>query len=152
MAGQETAIGDALGLAVKKLRERPEGSRIIILLTDGDNNAGNLIPLQAAQLAKQYNIRIYTIGVGEQGGGFRRGLNERPLSEIAQLTGGIYFSAEDLSALKQVYDHIDQTLQKTEAESRIYMQRTPLYQWPLGIAMLALLGLPILRWYFGELA
>ncbi|HIE00321.1 MAG TPA: VWA domain-containing protein [Thiotrichaceae bacterium] len=147
MAGRETAIGEAIGLAVKKLRERPEGSRVLILLTDGDNNAGNLEPLRAAQLAKQYDIRIYTIGVGGQGNMFRRGLNEKPLKQIAKLTGGAYFPASDLSALANVYDHIDSTLQKTEAESRIYVQRTPLYQWPLGVAMLALLILQLLRIY-----
>ncbi|MDM8565743.1 VWA domain-containing protein [Candidatus Halobeggiatoa sp. HSG11] len=146
MAGRETAIGDAIGLAVKKLRQRPEGSRILILLTDGDNNAGTLDPLKAAQLAKQYDIRIYTIGVGSRGGGmFGRRLNEKPLKQIAKITDGSYFPATDLYALANVYGHIDKTLTKTEAESRTYIQRTPLYQWPLGIAMIALLMLQILR-------
>ncbi|MBE9562710.1 MAG: VWA domain-containing protein [Proteobacteria bacterium] len=143
MAGRDTAIGDAIGLAVKKLRERPEGSRILILLTDGDSNAGTLNPLKAAQLAKQYDIRIYTIGVGSKRGRFRQ--NEKPLKQIAKMTGGSYFPATNLSALANVYGHIDQTLAKTEAESRTYIQRTPLYQWPLGIAMLALLILQIFR-------
>ncbi len=145
MAGRETAVGDAIGLAVKKLRERPEGSRILILLTDGDNNAGTLEPLKAAQLAKQYGIRIYTIGVGSKGGMFQRRLNEKPLKQIAKMTNGSYFPATDFSALANVYEHIDKNLTKTEAESRVYIQRTPLYQWPLGIAMLALLMLQILR-------
>jgi Ca-activated chloride channel homolog len=147
MAGRETAIGDAIGLAVKKLRERPEGSRVLILLTDGDSNAGNLDPLRAAQLAKQYDIRIYSIGVGGQGNMFRRGLNEKPLKQMAQLTQGAYFPASNLNALANVYKHIDTRLQKTEAESRVYVQRTPLYQWPLGIAMLALLVLQLLQIY-----
>lgn len=146
MAGRgRTAVGDAIGLAVKKLRERPEGSRILILLTDGDNNAGTLDPLKAAQLAKQYDIRIYTIGVGSNRGLFRQRLNEKPLKQIAKMTGGVYFPATDLSALANVYKNIDQTLTKTEAESRIYIQRTPLYQWPLGVAMFALLMLQLLR-------
>ncbi|MDM8569173.1 VWA domain-containing protein [Thiotrichales bacterium HSG1] len=145
MAGHETAIGDAIGLAVKKLRERPESSRILILLTDGDNNAGTLEPFKAAQLAKQYNIRIYTIGVGSKGGMFRQKLNEKPLKQIAKITDGSYFPATDLHALVNVYEHINKTLTKTEAESRTYIQRIPLYQWPLGIAMLALLMLQIVR-------
>ncbi len=145
MAGRETAVGDAIGLAVKKLRDRPEGSRILILLTDGDNNAGTLDPLKAAQLAKQYDIRIYTIGVGSNRGMFRQRLNDKPLKQIARMTGGVYFPATDLSALANVYKNIDQTLTKTEAESRIYIQRTPLYQWPLGVAMFALLMLQLLR-------
>jgi len=144
MAGRDTAIGDALGLAVKKLRERPEGSRVIILLTDGDNNAGQLSPLRAAELAKQYKIQIYTIGVGSKDM-FRGGLNEKPLQDIAQLTEGSYFPATDLDALTRVYEHIDATLQKTEAESRVYIQRTPLYRWPLTIALLALLFIQLLR-------
>lgn len=140
MAGRETAIGDAIGLAVKKLRERPESSRILILLTDGDNNAGSLPPVQAAQLAKQYQIRIYTIGVGSTDLMARGGINEALLKQVADLTGGQYYLASDLTALTQVYAHIDKTLQKTEAESRVYLQRTPLYHWPLVVAMLALLG------------
>jgi len=67
MAGGATAIGDAIGLAVKNLRERPEGSRILILLTDGENNAGSIPPIEAAKLAKEYGIRIYTIGMGSTG-------------------------------------------------------------------------------------
>jgi Ca-activated chloride channel family protein len=150
MAGRETAIGEAIGLAVKKLRKRPEDSRVLILLTDGDNNAGVLDPLKAAQLAKQYNIRIYAIGVGSKGTLFQRGLNERPLKEIAKLTNGAYFPASNLRALANVYALIDKTLQKTEAESRIYVQRTPLYQWPLFVAMLTLLVLQLLRIYIKD--
>ncbi len=142
MAGRETAIGDAIGLAVKKLKDRPEGSRVLVLLTDGDNNAGSLKPLQAAKLAKQYDIRIYTIGVGSQR--LRRRFNEKPLQEIAKLTGGEYFPATDLGALANVYTHIDQTLTKTEAESRVYLQRTSLYHYPLAMAMIALLMLQLM--------
>ncbi|HEC84116.1 MAG TPA: VWA domain-containing protein [Thioploca sp.] len=152
MAGRDTAIGDAIGLAVKKLRERPEGSRVLILLTDGDNNAGALEPLQAAQLAQQSDLRTYPLGVGRRGTMFRRGLNARPLKEIAKLDRGAYFPASDLRALTNVYDHIDKTLPKTEAESRVYVQRTPLYQWPLGVAMLTLLILQLLRIYVRDVA
>ncbi|MDY6991677.1 MAG: VWA domain-containing protein [Pseudomonadota bacterium] len=150
MAGRETAIGDAIGLAVKKLRQRPKSSRVLILLTDGDNNAGILEPLKAAQLAKQYDIRIYTIGVGSQGMMVRYSLNEEVLKKIAQLTDGAYFPATDLKALGRVYAHIDNALQKTEAESRLYFQRTPLYRYPLVISLLALLLLQILRIYTDE--
>jgi len=141
MAGKETAIGDAIGLAVKKLRERPEESRVLILLTDGENNTGSLHPLKAAELAKEYHIRIYTIGVGS----LYKELNKKELKQIATSTGGNYFPATDLNALARVYAHIDDTLQKTEAESRIYLQRTPLYQYPLGFAMLVLLTLYLVR-------
>lgn len=139
MAGEKTAIGDAIGLAVKKLRDRPAESRVLILLTDGDNTAGSLQPLQAAELAKDYDIRIYTIGVGGRGDFFRRGVDERTLRQIAELTGGQYYAASNLSALANVYNDIDQTLEKTEAESRVYLQRTPLYHYPLVVALLVLL-------------
>jgi Ca-activated chloride channel family protein len=145
MAGQKTAIGDSIGLAVKKLRERPEDSRVLILLTDGENTAGNLSPIKAAEIAKQYNIRIYTIGVGQTSGMFGRGFDEKTLRQIAKMTDGAYFSATNLNALSQVYDTIDKNLQKTEADSRIYLQRTHLYRIPLTIGLLALLGLYILR-------
>jgi Ca-activated chloride channel family protein len=144
MAGKKTAIGDAIGLAVKKLRERPEDSRVLILLTDGENTAGKLSPLKAAEIAKQYHIRIYTIGVGQISGMFGRGFDEKTLRDIAKMTDGAYFSATNLNALSQVYSTIDKTLQKTEADSRIYLQRTPLYRIPLIIGLLALLGLYIL--------
>lgn len=145
MAGQKTAIGDSIGLAIKKLRERPENSRVLILLTDGENTAGKLSPLKAAELAKQYNIQIYTIGVGQVSGMFGRGFDEQTLRDIAKMTGGAYFSATNLNALSQVYDTIDKNLQKTEADSRIYLQRTHLYRIPLVMGLLALFGLYILR-------
>jgi len=142
MAGRDTAIGDAIGLGVKKLRTRPENSRILILLTDGANNAGSLDPIKAAELAKQYNIRVYTIGVGGGGRMFGRGFDARSLKQIAKMTDGHYFSADNLGALTEIYQHIDQNLLKTEAESKTYYQRTPLYYYPL---LLALLGLCVLR-------
>jgi len=134
---ERTAIGDAIGLAVKTLRERPSESRVLILLTDGDNNSGTLNPEQAAQLAAEYEIQIYTIGVGSS----QRGLDEALLQRIANMTDGQYFNATHLNALAEVYQRINNTLQKTEVETRVYLQRTPLYHVPLGVAMLALLGL-----------
>lgn len=153
MAGQKTAIGDAIGLAVKKLRERPEDSRVLILLTDGENTAGKLAPLKAAEIAKQYNIRIYTIGVGQKTAGMfgGSGFDEQTLRAIAKMTDGAYFSATNLNALSQVYDTIDNTLQKTEADSRIYLQRTHLYRIPLLIGLLSLFGLYVLRLKVSEI-
>jgi Ca-activated chloride channel family protein len=146
MAGQKTAIGDAIGLAVKKLRDRPENSRVLILLTDGENTAGKLDPLKAAELASQYHIQIYTIGIGSVDA-LGRGFDEAILKQIANLTHGQYFPATSLDALAQVYQHIDTTLKKTEAESRVYIQRTPLYDYPLLVALGALLFLQLLHIY-----
>ncbi len=148
MAGDGTAIGDAIGLSVKKLRERPEGSRVLILVTDGENTEGSLPPKLAAQLAAQEGIRIYTIGVGSKGlvPFFENGqltkvkmeIDEDLLTEIASLTGGAYFRATDTDALEKIYQRID-ALEKTQAESRTVMLPQPLYRWPLGLALLILL-------------
>jgi Ca-activated chloride channel family protein len=155
MAGDATAIGDVIGLAVKKLRDRPESSRVMILLTDGENTAGSLPPEQAALLAAQYKIRIYSIGVGSMGD--KEGkvpfpdetgrivqeemkIDEDLMRRVAALTGGAYFRATDTQALEEIYKNIN-TLEKTEAETRSVMIPEPLYRWPLGAALLVLLTL-----------
>jgi Ca-activated chloride channel family protein len=150
MAGDGTAIGDAIGLGVKKLRERPEGSRILILVTDGENTEGSLPPQLAAKLAAHEGIRIYTIGVGTKGlvPFYENGqmtlvkmeIDEELLTEVAKLTGGAYFRATDSDALDQIYQQID-ALEKTEAEARSVMIPRSLYRWPLGVALFALLVL-----------
>ncbi|MEN8176518.1 MAG: VWA domain-containing protein, partial [Pseudomonadota bacterium] len=146
MAGDATAIGDAIGLAVKKLRERPEGSRVLVLLTDGENTAGTLPPVEATRIARASGVRIYTIGVGSEGkvpfpdDGVLT-MVEMPIDEdllrgVADATGGAYFRATDTLALEEIYRRID-TLEKTEAETRSVMIPTPLYRWPLTVALLA---------------
>lgn len=158
MAGEGTAIGDAIGLAVRNLRERPEGSRVLILLTDGLDTASSLPPLEATRLAKQYGIRIYTIGIGNKGqvpyptdwGGVVMAevpLDEKLLKEIASTTGGEYFRATDQQALEEIYDRIN-SLEKTKANVRTYFIRNPLHVYPLGVAalLLLLIGLlPVIR-------
>jgi Ca-activated chloride channel family protein len=148
MAGDGTAIGDAIGLGVKKLRERPEGSRVLILVTDGENTEGSLPPQLAAKLAAHEGIRIYTIGVGSKGlvpfyedgrmTQVKMEIDEELLKEIASITGGEYFRATDTGALEQIYQRID-ALEKTQAESRTVMIPRPLYRWPLALALLVLL-------------
>ncbi len=153
-AGDTTAIGDAIGLAVLNLRDRPEKSRILILLTDGGDNASTIPPLAAAKLARQYGIRIYTIGVGTQGlvpipdenGQIvltQFDLDEKLLRQIATITGGSYFRAADTEALQKIYAQIDR-LEKTQAGARSYMISRPLYRYPLGGALAALLLLSLL--------
>lgn len=145
MAGYATAIGDAIGLSVRTLRERPEGSRVLILLTDGEDNASSIRPLEAAKLARQYGIRIYTIGIGKNGnvplptgsGGYRMvkvSIDEGLLKELADMTGGQYFLAKDQKALRSIYEKINQ-LEKTESNHRIFFMREPFYEYPLAIAI-----------------
>ena len=152
IAGDGTAMGDALGLGVKKLRERPQGSRVLVLIADGENTAGLIPPLEAARLAAREGIRIYAIGVGsdqkevpiiENGRLVTRddlGFDEEVMRRIANATGGAYFRATDTSALETIYQRIDE-LEKSEAESRTVMIPHPLFRWPLAMALLALLAL-----------
>lgn len=149
MAGDGTAIGDAIGLSVKALRARPEGSRIIILLTDGEDTASSIPPPQAAKLAQDYGIKIYTIGIGSNGlvpypdqygqiGMAQMRLDEKLLKQIADTTGGRYYQTTDPQALKKVYDEINR-LEKSQSETRRYLIRTPLYRYPLAAAQICLL-------------
>lgn len=152
IAGDGTAMGDAIGLGVKKLRERPEGSRVMLLIADGENTAGIIPPLKAAQLAAREGIRLYSIGVGsnrdqvpimENGRVIYRddlGFNEEVMREIAETTGGAYFRGTDTEALEQIYRQIDE-LEKTEAESRTVFIPSPLYHWPLALSLLCLLAM-----------
>ncbi|MET0066105.1 MAG: VWA domain-containing protein [Candidatus Thiodiazotropha sp.] len=154
IAGDGTAIGDALGLGVKKLRDRPEGSRVLLLIADGENTAGTIPPLKAAQLAAQEGVRIYSIGVGsdrenvpilENGRVVTRddlGFNEQAMQEIAGAGNGAYFRATDTEALEKVYQKID-SLEKTEAEAHTVFVPRPLYYWPLSAALLLLLILGV---------
>lgn len=153
LAGRETAIGDAIGLAVKRLRRDPQARRVLLLLTDGANTAGEVDPVQAARLAAEEGLRIYTVGLGaeqmiEQGFFGRRlvnpssDLDEASLREIASLTGGRYFRAHDTAELQTIYSILDQ-LEARASESSVYRPQEPLYPWPLACA-LGLFGLLIL--------
>ncbi|WP_296806482.1 VWA domain-containing protein, partial [Thiocapsa sp.] len=154
IAGPATALGDAIALGVVKLRERPEGSRVMIVLADGDNNAGRFAPSEAATVARQNGVRVYVIGVGSKQASipileegmvrYRDDLtmDEGALEEIAELTGGAYFRATDTRALEEISARIGQ-LEKTEAETRTAYLPQPLYRWPLGLALIALLGLGV---------
>lgn len=145
LAGKATAIGDAIGLALKRLRLRPQESRVLVLLTDGANTAGNVQPLDAAAVAKKFGIRIYTIGVGADasagrsvfGMSFGRSsdLDEKSLTEIAEMTGGRYFRARNTEEMEQIYQIIDE-LEPTEDDGEQLRPRTELYSWPLGIVLL----------------
>ena len=150
MAGDATAMGDAVALGVKKLRERPPGSRVLLLVSDGENTAGLIPPLLAGGLAAHEGVRIYTIGVGShqpevliQGsdGQYRKesdiGMDEKTLKRLARATGGEYYRATDTRALEDIYQKID-TLEKTEAETRTTLIPHPLFRWPLGAALLFL--------------
>lgn len=155
LAGTETAIGDAIGLAVKQLKDRPEEARVLVLLTDGVNNAGALEPLQAAALAGEYGIRIHTIGMGsdlavvDTPHGPRRvapgdQFDETTLRRIAEESGGSYFRARDAAGLAEVYARID-ALEAVEGEPALLRPTRALFHWPLGLALLLSAGVVALH-------
>jgi len=156
-----TAIGDAIGLGVKHLRERPEASRILILLTDGVNNAGEVSPMQAGDLAARENIRIYTIGIGADASttnslfGPRTinpsaDLDEDTLTQIAVNSGGRYFRARDRQELEGIYELLDE-LEPVEQEAETFRPTSALFYWPLGAAMAISFLIAMLRIPWGIL-
>lgn len=143
LAGRSTAIGDAIGLGVKRLRERPDTSRVLILLTDGANSAGVVDPVEAAQVAAQNGIRIYAIGVGSERGANRFGavfgsqrseLDEDTLRAISDTTGGQYFRARNQRELSNIYKEIDR-LEPTEQDEQSFRPLEELFYWPLAAAL-----------------
>lgn len=145
LAGTQTAIGDAIGLAVKRLREQPEENRVLILLTDGANTQGSIDPLKAADLAAQEKVKIYTIGIGSDTQviqtpfGIQRigssDLDEPTLKAIASKTGGEYFRARDVQSLQRVYELLDK-MEPVSKDDLSYRPVDELYYWPLAVALL----------------
>ena len=145
IAGERTAIGDAIGLALKRLQDRPGSEKLLILLTDGANTTGQMAPRRAAELAHTGGMKIHTIGVGSGSGGLPgllggrlRGpgdeLDEATLQYIAQTTGGRYFGATDGETLEQIYALIDRLEPVAENEER-FRPVVELFHWPLAVVM-----------------
>lgn len=146
LAGQETAIGDAIGLAVKRLRTQPAGQRVLILLTDGVNTAGALEPKKAAELARDEGVRVHTIAFGGDGSlslfGFQLPMpgagdeiDEDTLRTVATLTGGRFFRARDTASLAGIYAEIDR-LEPVERPGKAVRPKLERYAWPLAAALL----------------
>ena len=146
LAGRETAIGDAIGLAVKRLREDSASDRVLILLTDGANTSGEVQPLQAAEFAAREGLTIYTVGVGADEMMVRdffgsrvvnpsADLDEETLQTIAERTGGRYFRARDAAGLAEIYRLLDE-LEPVESDVESIRPVDELFYWPLGLAYL----------------
>lgn len=159
--GGSTAIGTAISTALNRLEGSKAKSKVIIMLTDGRNNAGDVQPLDAAEIAKNMGVKVYTIGIGSDnlvkfparpgfsGGYYPVPLDEELLQQVADTTGGIYRKAEDAASLEKVYEEIN-SLEKTEVKARIYSYplEEEFFHWFLysGLACLLLwLGLRLLR-------
>lgn len=146
LAGKSTAIGDAIGLAVKRLKKQQADSRVLVLLTDGANTAGEVTPLKAAELAAEYNLKIYTIGIGADEMIVRsffgnrkvnpsQDLDEKTLKAIAKKTGGRYFRARNTQELDKIYQLLDE-LEPVEKDKQYFRPKTELFFWPLAAALL----------------
>lgn len=144
LVGRATAIGDALGLSVKRFANKDKSNRIVVLLTDGQNTAGNLDPEQALLLAREEGIKVYTIGVGSDNprgfslfnmGGMSGGsLDESLLKRIAEQTNGLYFRAKDVAGLQQIYQELDK-LEPISADEQTFRPQSALFYVPLLIAL-----------------
>ncbi|HTI58619.1 VWA domain-containing protein [Mucilaginibacter sp.] len=153
MIDDGTAIGMGLATAVNRLKDSEAKSKVIILLTDGSNNTGSIPPVTAAEIAKQFNIRVYTVGIGTHGYApypvqtpfgiqYQRmpvDVDEGTLTKIANITGGKYFRATDNRTLKNIYEHIDQ-MEKAKIAVTQYHKKTELF---LPFALIALLCLTV---------
>jgi len=148
LAGKKTAIGEAIGLAIKRIKDLPteqSNSRVMVLLTDGANTAG-IAPRQVAKLAQQIGLKIYTIGFGADELIVRtifgrekinpsRDLDEKTLQDIANITNGKYYRARDTESLKKIYDILNQ-IEPIETDNKTFRPIKSLYFWPLGGAFL----------------
>jgi Ca-activated chloride channel family protein len=145
MAGKTTAIGDAIGLAVKRLGQQNTNSRVLILMTDGANTAGVVSPLKAAELAAAKQLKIYTVGIGADEMilpslfGTRKvnpsqDLDEKTLIKIAESTGGHYYRARNSEELQNIYLRLDE-LEPIEKEKQYFRPRSELYVYPLALAL-----------------
>ncbi|MDB2704960.1 VWA domain-containing protein [Pseudomonadota bacterium] len=153
-----TSIGDAIGLAVKRMQDQQADSHVLILLTDGANTAGEVMPLQAADLAASHKLKIYTIGIGADEMMVRSffgnrkvnpssDLDEKTLTAIAEKTGGQYFRARNTEQLEEIYQILDQ-LEPVEKDKQYFRPMTELYPWPLALALFfsAIIVIRKLRW------
>ncbi|MBK6478683.1 MAG: VWA domain-containing protein [Saprospiraceae bacterium] len=157
-----TAIGMGLSAAINRLKNSTSKSKIIILLTDGVNNTGYIDPLTAAQIAKEFNIKIYAIGVGSMGEALtpvtRRGdgqyvfamarveIDEKLMTQVSEMTGGKYYRATDEEALQKIYDEIDK-LEKTEVEVTKFTKYTETFHYFVGVAALLLILHFIIKYF-----
>ena len=160
LAGDKTAIGDAIGLAVKRLKDNSRDQRVLILLSDGANTAGTVAPLQAADLAAKEGLKVYTIGIGADEMVIRdllgsrkvnpsQDLDEPTMRGIAERTGGRYFRARDVKELEKIYQILDE-LEPVERDKRYYRPQTELYPWPLGAGLLLATLLVLQGWLRGN--
>jgi Ca-activated chloride channel family protein len=153
IAGESTAIGSGIGTAINRMKDIKAKSKVIVLMTDGVNNAGQIPPEKAADLAQSFGIKVYTIGIGSNGDVpflvntpfgkqyvyQKADLDENTLRQIAQTTGAQYFRATDTERFQEIYSQIDR-MEKTEAKVKQYTEYRELFGWFAGAALLLCLA------------
>ena len=137
MAGEATSIGDAIALATQNLKNRPQTSRVLVLLTDGDDTSSHIPPLKALQIAKQDNIKIYTIGIGNER------FNADFLKKVASETGGIFSKASTVNELVEIYANINK-MEKTDFMLNNLQISEAYYRWFLNISLLGFMVIIVL--------
>ena len=135
MAGQQTAIGDTIGLAIKTLDNSAAQQKILILLTDGNDTASRVPPEHAADIARQNDIAVYTVGVGDPAASGENRVDLGVLKAVASTTHGQFFRAEDGAQLQAIYADIDR-LVPAKLQTLSWRPKLPLFQWPLGAAVI----------------
>ena len=157
LAGNGTAIGNAIALAIKQLQKSAASSRVLILLTDGQNNSGEISPEKATEIAAREKLKIHTIGIGAenvkvqtpfglQNIAASSDLDEKSLKNIAETTGGRYFRAYDSNSLKNIYAEIDK-LEEIDQKESFFKPIQELYFWPLAVAIFLIFTLIIINVY-----
>ena len=149
MAGQQTAIGDTIGLAIKTLETSTAKQKLLILLTDGNDTASRVPPEHAADIARQNDVVVYTIGVGDPAASGENRVDLGVLQSVAATTGGRFFRAEDGTQLQAIYADIDR-LAPAKLDTLSWRPKLPLFQWPLGAAVVLGLMLWLGLWLAGE--
>ena len=140
MAGQQTVIGDTIGLAIKTFETSTATQKLVILLTDGNDTASKVPPEHAADIARQKGVVVYTIGFGDPNVTGENRVDLSTLREVASMTGGHFFRAEDGTQLAEIYADIDR-LAPVKLETISWRPKLPLFQWPLGAAVILALAL-----------
>ena len=138
MAGPQTALGDSIGLAIRAFESSEVDERVLILLTDGNDTASTMTPVNAAEIARLNGVEIFTIGIGDTNATGEDRVDFDVLETIAARTGGQFFNAADQTALEQVYRRIDE-LAAAEVRVQSWRPRTPLVHWPAGAAIVVVL-------------
>lgn len=144
MAGPQTMMGDAIGLAIKLFEQSAVDNRVLILLTDGNDSGSQVPPIKAAEIAARHGVTIYCIAIGDPETTGEQVLDEQTLQGVARATGGQYYHANDREELERIYEDLEKLVPQ-EFEALTYRPKHALFHWPLGIALVLMLGYHGLR-------